>query len=181
MRRKMDKDMQPAVKSRVTSRLATLLIVVMIVAPALLSLVFIVSYGVNCVYMDQWEIVPLFDKLHTGTLSFNDLIAQHNEHRPLLPRLAMLGMGSLTHYNTIAEMYLSWALMCLVCLILFKLFTSSFGFSKISMARFIPVPWLVFSLKQYENMLWGFELVHFMVILFFLLAVYLLAQSRRLH
>jgi len=171
--------MQKIFKHKLIPQIATALIAALIAAPILLNLLFIYRYGVNCVFWDQWNIVPLFDKLYSGNLSFADLFAQHNEHRILLPRLAMLGLGSLTHYNTKAEMYFAWFLLCITCFILFKLFVRLFGFSKLSMAKFIPVVWLVFGLRQYDNLLWGFQLVYFMVVLFFLLAVYLLAESKR--
>jgi len=166
-------------KSKLVWQLTTALIAVLIIAPVLLNLAFIYKYGVNCVFWDQWEVVPLFDKLYSGNLSFADLFAQHNEHRILLPRLVMLGLGSLTHYNTVAEMYFAWFLLCLICFVLFKLFVRTFGFSSMTMAKFIPVVWLTFGLRQYDNLLWGFQFVYFMVVLFFLLMVYLLAESRR--
>jgi len=171
--------MQQVARAKLVSLLTSAIIVVFIIAPILIDLFFIYKYGVNCVYADQWEIVPLFDKLYSGTISFTDLFAQHNEHRILLPRLVMLGLGSLTHYNMVAEMYLSWFLLCIICFILFKLFVRLFGFSKGSVAKFVPVVWLVFGLRQYDNLLWGFQLTYFMVVLFFLLAVYLLAESKK--
>jgi len=171
--------MQKILKHKLIPPFTTALIAALIAVPVLLNLLFIYRYGVNCVFWDQWGIVPLFDKLYAGNLSFADLFALHNEHRILLPRLVMLGLGSLTHYNTVAEMYLSWLLLCIICFILFKLFVRLFGFSKMTMAKFIPVVWLVFGLRQYDNLLWGFQLVYFMVVLFFLLAVYLLAESKK--
>ena len=171
--------MQQLARSKLIPHLITALIALLIISPILLNLAFIYKYGVNCVFWDQWEVVPLFDKMYSGNLSFADLFAQHNEHRILLPRLAMLGLGSLTHYNTKAEMYFAWFLLCIICFILFKLFTRTFGFSRITLAKFIPVVWLTFSLRQYDNLLWGFQFVYFMVVLFFLWMVYLLAESKR--
>jgi len=168
------------VKSRAVHHLTTALIVLLIAAPIILNLVFICKYGVNCVYADQWEMVPLFDKLYSGNLPFADLIAQHNEHRPFMPRIVALSLGSLTKYNTVAEMYFSWFLLCLICFIIFKLYVRSFGFSKISMAKFIPVVWLTFGLRQYEHMLRGDQISMFLEIMFFLLAIYLLSESKRL-
>jgi len=49
--------------------------------------------------------IPLIEKMYNGTLSFSDLLAQHNENRILFPRVVMLSIGSITRYNTIAEMF----------------------------------------------------------------------------
>lgn len=40
--------------------------------------------------VDQWDTVPLYERALQGVLSLRDLIAPHNEHRILLPRLIML-------------------------------------------------------------------------------------------
>jgi hypothetical protein len=156
------------------------IIISLMVTPVVLSLLFIRQYGVNVCFWDQWEIVPLFDKLHAGTLSFTDLFAQHNEHRIFFPRLVMLALGSITHYNNIAEMYFSWFLLCLIGYVIFRIYARSFGTSQGALVKFIPVVWLIFSLRQWENLLWGFQLSWFMVVLFLLLSLYLLGTSKNL-
>ncbi len=70
-------------------------ILILLVLPALISFVFVAVYGVNVVFMDQWDFVPLFDKLYTGSLTFSDLFAQLNEHRFLTYRVIMLALGSI--------------------------------------------------------------------------------------
>jgi hypothetical protein len=155
------------------------LVIILMILPAALCLFYIKTYGVNVVYWDQWEIVPLFDKLHTGHLSFSDLFAQQNEHRILFPRLVMLLLGIITNYNTLAEMYFSFFLICLTGLILFLVYTKIFGRTDTSLLKFVPVIWILFSLRQWENLLWGFQIQFFMVILFFVLAIYLLRASQR--
>jgi hypothetical protein len=156
------------------------LILFFLLLPAALNLIFIAQYGVNCVFWDQWEVVSLFDRLNSGNLSFTDLFSQHNEQRPFLPRVVMLSLGTMTNYNTIAEMYFSWVLLCGICTALFLLFIRHRGRSRLSLIQFIPVVWLVFSLRQIENLLWGFQIAIFMIILLVLLTIYLLAESKGL-
>ncbi len=161
------------------NRIAKWAIIVFLLAlPPIIALIFIKTYGVNVCYWDQWEMVPLFDKLHTGHLTFMDLFAQHNEHRILFPRIVMLLLGVITHYNNLAEMYFSWFLLCLIAYLLFRIYVGPFGATKTALIKFIPIVWLVFSLRQWENLLWGFQIQFFMVVLFFILAVYLLATSK---
>jgi len=156
------------------------IIISLLVLPPVLSLLYIINFGVNVCYADQWVIVPLFDKFFTGQLSLNDLFAFHNEHRILFPRIIMLFLGLITHYNNIAEMLLSWAFLILIAFILFKVYCKYFGFSKNSMLKFIPVIWLVFSLRQWQNLLWGFQLAWFVVVLFILLSLYFLDKRNNL-
>ena len=151
------------------------------VLPALLCLLYIKTYSVNVAIWDQLDCVPLFDKVHTGDLSFADLFAQHNEHRVLFPRLAMLLLGVTTQYNVVAEMYLYWFLLCFVSYLLLIVCIRSSGSIRSSLIKFVPVIWLVFSVRQYENLLFGWQIQWPMVVLFFLLALYLLEMSRSLR
>ncbi len=171
--------MRQFIGSKLIPQRATALIIFFIILPAILNLFFIAKYGVNCVWADQWELVPLFGKLFSGNLSAADLFAQHNEHRVFIPQGVMLALGSATHYNTVAEMYFSWFLLCLICLILWKLFVRLFGMSSITLAKFIPVSWLVFSVRPFWNLLFGFQLGTFLVILLLVLTFYLLMESKR--
>jgi len=155
-----------------------IIFIVLIITPALLCLLFIVLYGVNVVYWDQWEIVNLLDKLHTNTISFTDLVKQHNEHRVVFPLLAMLGLAEITHYNNLAEMCVSWLLICLSCFVLLRLYLRSVKASIFNLVGFIPVSWMLFSVVQWENLLWGFQLCVFILELFLVLSIYLLATAK---
>src|SRR5438128_1219761 len=91
-----------------------------LVLPALLPFNFVYRFGVNLPYWDQWELVPLLAKLHDGQLTLADLTAQHNEHRIFFPRLIMLGLATLTRYNTVAEMYFNAGLLVVLGAVLFR-------------------------------------------------------------
>lgn len=154
------------------------IIIVLMITPAVISLLFIRAYGVNVPFWDQFHFIPLLDKMFSGQLSFADLFAQHNEHRVPFAWLIMLVLGAITHYNNVAEMYFSWFLLCLISCVLLTVYVRNFGTSQGTLAKFIPVVWLIFSLRQWESLLWGITLSIFMMILFFLLSVYFLEKSR---
>ena len=135
-----------------TSRLHKITTSVLLGSPALICLVFIAVYGVNVVFQDQWSFVPIFEKLYSGTLDFSDLIAQHNEHRYLIYRIILIFPGSITRWNNLAEMYLSWFLLCCICFTLYKIYTSSTGSSWSAAAKFIPVPWVIFNPVSYTHL-----------------------------
>jgi len=147
-------------------------------APPLICLIFIIQFGTNVCFWDQWEIVPLFDKFYTGQLSLSDLLAPHNEHIIFFPRIIMLFIGVITHYNNVAEMLFSWTLLVLICLLLYKIFTVNFGHSKNALIQFIPVVWFVFSLRQFGNLLWGFQIAWFLISFFVLLTLYFIGKSK---
>jgi len=155
-----------------------LLIISLIVFPAIITLIFIVRNGINAVMGDSWFFIQLFDKLYSGNLTIADLFAQANEHRIFVPRIIMLTLGTLTQYNIKFEMYFSWALTCLSAFVLYKIFRITPALSRMPIAWFIPVTWLIFSLRSFDNFLTGDHMVYFLVVLCFLLSVYFLQTCK---
>jgi hypothetical protein len=148
--------------------------------PAGIALGFIHAYGMNSVYGDALYFCPLFEKYHQGTLAFQDLYAQHNEHRVLFPRLVMLVLGLATRYNTVAEMYVGWGFICVSAVTVFLLCRRLYPDRLTAAAVFIPAAWVLFSLGQYENLLWGWQMIFFMANAFLLLSMYFLQRAQRL-
>src|SRR5215204_3055084 len=132
----------------------------LILLPVALAFLFVYLYGVTVVHVDQWEIIPRFEKLSLGTLGVSDLFAPHNQHRMLFPWIAMLGLGTITKYNNVAEMYFTLACFLGMLTALFLVFRGSIKprLPFLLPVFFVPIAFLVFSLSQHENMLWGFQL-----------------------
>lgn len=57
----------------------------------------VLVFGSNVPYWDDWDMVPVLTGEQPVTLSY--LWSQHNEHRLLLPRLALLGLLRLTGWD----------------------------------------------------------------------------------
>jgi hypothetical protein len=129
-----------------------------VVLAASVDLYVVHADGVNVVFWDQWVLIPLFVKYFNGRVTLQDLFAQHNEHRMFFPRIVMLAIGGLTHYNNIAEMYCSWVFLCVVALA-YALSTRRvlrpYGGTLLSL---LPVIVLAYSLRQQEVLLFGIEL-----------------------
>jgi hypothetical protein len=128
--------------------------------PIVLLVYLILHSGVNVCILDQFNaIVPLFEKLHSGQLTFADLWERHNEHIIFFPSIIMLALGTLTRYNSIAEMFFTAFLLTLICImyaaVVQKQFTIKFKNFPI---WFFPAALLNFSWVQSENMLWGFQI-----------------------
>ncbi|WP_119066073.1 hypothetical protein [Rubrobacter indicoceani] len=124
--------------------------------PAVLCFAYVRAFGVTVVYSDQWEVVSLFERLSAGTLTFEHLFRLHNEHRFFFPRIVMLGLGSLTAWNNIAEMYLIVAMLTASAGIMLLAFRRSFGPGAVIL--FVPVAFLVLTLRQHLNLLWGYQI-----------------------
>src|SRR3954471_7571354 len=71
--------------------------------PLLVLIAMCAHLYVDVPFGDQWELVPRLDHLDAGTLTFNDVWRQHNEHRPMFPILIMLGLAQFTSWNISAE------------------------------------------------------------------------------
>jgi hypothetical protein len=150
----------------------------LIALPALLSLAFTIAFGVNVVFVDEFTFIPYIAALQTKTLTLQALFEPYNEHRLLFPRLVQLATASVTHFNTKAEMFLYWLCLCGICALFLLIFTKANGFSFSSLLLFAPASYLIFSLRQFENFLFGWEICWGLAALFSILAIYLL-QLRR--
>ena len=153
------------------------LFVVVTVAAASAAFWYVQRFGVNVPFLDQWDAALVFYEREAGTLSVGDLFSQNGENRMFFPRLAVMALAPLTDYNTTAEAYV------LLVGILFNL-GILFAAMKVTMKRtsiaIVVIPAMLFSLRQYENMLPGIQvLVLFFALTFGLLALLLLLLSRR--
>jgi hypothetical protein len=127
--------------------------------PPLLVVQTVRMQAVDVPFWDQWELVPLLEKTSAHQLTWRDLWAQHNEHRLVLPRLAMLALARCTHWDLRAELGVILLLACaefalLVALILRTVRPISPAWS----ALVLVVSLLVFTLAQTENWIWGWQL-----------------------
>jgi hypothetical protein len=145
----------------------------------LLALVAIVGrYHVDVFYWDQWELVPIVDKLYLGTLSFTDLWAQHNEHRPFFPRLVLAYLARATGWNTMAEVTLN---MTMVTALLPVLWWATRSWRRRPDEALPPWTWpvvslLLFSPTQWENWLWGWQFLAFVQVVSSVIGLALLTR-----
>lgn len=74
----------------------------------LLGALFVARYAVNVPMWDEWVMTPLLAAHRAGTLGWHELFAQHNEHRFVTTRLAIIGLYDLFgQWNLVAEMAFS--------------------------------------------------------------------------
>jgi hypothetical protein len=151
-----------------------------LVVPAFLPFNYVYRFGVNVPHFDQWDFVPTLVNFYDGKLSFSELIAQHNEHRLLFPRIIMLGLAWLTGYNTVAEMYFNAALLVAMGAALFYAHVRAFGASNRSLLAFLPLPWIIFTFRQTSNLAWGWQIQITLCALCAVISLLLLDGARQL-
>lgn len=139
----------------------------LVILPACVLGYLVYKYSVNVPIWDQWHTPGfLFEKLGNGVnLSFADLLDQHNESRKVFPRLFFLGLAYLTGWNVQYEILSSLLLACLISLNLYKLSQITLRNNQTQLLLLLALTNLIlFSPAQYENWLWGIQVIVFVPI-----------------
>jgi hypothetical protein len=140
--------------------------------PAMAYLWMIHTGAVNVVFADQWDDVALVGHAYSGTLHLSTLWSQHYENRVFFPNLIVLALAYTTHLNIVTEEYLSAGMLfggtaLIIC-----------AHKRRSPERpwiwYCPVAFLMLSLAQAVNALWGFQMAWYLVLLAVMLALFLL-------
>lgn len=128
--------------------------------PLLFLLACYCCFSHNLPYLDQWEFVPFLEKAFTGSLSFHDFWAQHNEHRILFPRLIMLGLAWLTDWNIYWELMVNVILgVGILGLAWAQMRRSAAALNKQAEPWLLPLfSMLLLALTQWQNWFLGWQL-----------------------
>jgi hypothetical protein len=119
-------------------------------------------YGVNVPYWDEWESVDLFHKVQLGTASASDLFAFHAEHRILTERVVTLVLLRLMgEWSPIGGMLVS-ALVAATTASLWAFTLARLGVRRWTIAVSTVV---LLSPVQWENILWGFQVQFYTLML----------------
>ncbi|MET0649494.1 MAG: hypothetical protein ABW208_23025 [Pyrinomonadaceae bacterium] len=124
----------------------------------------ILRYGVDVPYSDQWNIAHFFEKSARGALTLADLYAQQNEYRQLFPHALFVALGRLTGWNVRYEMFVSLLLACFVAYGVWRLGARTFADPLRRGLLFLLASLLNFSAIQYDNWLFGVQVVYFVPI-----------------
>jgi hypothetical protein len=114
-----------------------------------------------------------------GNLQLSELWAQHNEHRPLIFRIARLFFVWTTNWNLVYEMYFSLVLTILIFVTLLWLvrFTHRPFELKSYAWLLIFIALLNWSPTQFENFLWAMMMCFFFQNIFALLSIIILTTG----
>jgi len=161
---------------------APLACALLMIFPSVMLFSYVRAFGVNVVFWDDWEMIPVFQRAMSGLLSVSDLLAQHNEHRMPIPKLVMVAIGNLTHYDTVAVMLFSWVLICLTCALLFYLYRKQYSWNGHfkHLLIFLPVVLLLFNFRQWQSLLWAITNQIYLMIFAVVATFALLEISRKI-
>jgi hypothetical protein len=131
--------------------------------PVLSYVLLVRGYGVNVVVGDQWDDVVVIDHSYSHLFDWSSLWAQHNENRIFFPNLIVILLAHTTSFNIQVEEYLSLLMLCAATgLLIWAHKSRSAGTAWL---YYCPVVILLFSVVQYENALWGFQMAWYLVLL----------------
>ncbi len=139
--------------------------------------VFVWHYGLNQFADDDWSRVPLIDATLHGHLTFALLWGQYNENRMLVPNLLWAFFGVTTHADTKTIMVFDACLFIAGYAFLLMTCRHTFG-------RWLdPVPTVLvglvwFSLADWQNAMWGFQMAWYLILFFLMAMLLLLAREQ---
>ncbi len=124
-------------------------------------------YYINYPHSDEWLFIPLVEKVWNGTIPWQELYSLHNNHRLFLPRAVLLALIRWTDWD---HRYPVGANIILGALIfgmaVFMLFRSMRRVGGIVPWAALPVlSILMFSLSQWLNWEWGWQIQIWMAVL----------------
>jgi hypothetical protein len=134
-------------------------------------------------FWDDWGLVDFFGRIRNGTVNFGDFFAQHNEHRIFFPKIIFAILAFSSKWNIKLETYFSLLLALVNFVVLYKIAASSYNKNnKILFHLFNLTTCIVnFSLIQYDNWLWGFQISWLLINTFLILAIFILSVPKNLH
>jgi len=147
--------------------------------PIIIVGIYISLLGINFPFWDQWEVIPLLMKQKEGLLTFADFFAQHNEHRPLFPRLIWIALAGATHYNINAQLWINLLIVIGTFIFFINRSIKTWAKFNITVPPFtIPlISFLVFNLGQRESWLQGIQTIMFLEVACVVIGLFLLAEN----
>jgi len=154
------------------------ILIVLSVVPLIFLVSQIHKYKVDVPVWDQWDFVPVLEKTYEQNLTFKDLWEPHNEHRLFFPRIVMIILADISDWNLSYELYFNVVLAFGIFLLLAYQVKTTLASSKkfISLWIIPAISIIVFSLNQWENWLWGWNIQILLNIFSVVGAVVLLAN-----
>jgi len=146
--------------------LLVLVCFILAIAPVIALGKFLASNPINLIFGDEWVIAATYVKMLQGNLTFQDLMSQHNESRLFFPELIFFGLANLTgDYNTYRETILMFITAGLVSLNIFMLSRLTLSLQNWQHLALLAIAnLLIFSPMQWENWIWGIQLIVFIPI-----------------
>lgn len=138
---------------------------IVLIIPIIFGVGFAFKYGVNTLFMDDWSVLGWYDAAMQNGLSLDNLLAQHNEHRLLFPKLILLASMFLSHGNIIVDIYIiQFLLACTYLGVVFWVTNFLKRKGWISIFTCVLFGLLLYNIVQIENLLWGFQVGFYLLL-----------------
>jgi hypothetical protein len=157
---------------RIDPRLVRLMTVVGFGLPFIAYLWLLVRFTVNTMYADQWSDVTVIQQSYAHFFPWGAMWIQHFENRVFFPNIIVVVLAHSMHFNVQVEEYLGAVL--LIASTAVTIWAHKRRSRSLPWLYYCPVAFLAFSVVQYQNTLWGFQLAWFMVLLALTVVVLLL-------
>lgn len=132
---------------------------------------------INLPFMDEWDQSVKISLLTAeGKLQFKDLFSQHNEHRTLANNLITVLLTYFADLDIRIQFYISFVLVICIFLFIIDIFRRSQGDKFLYII--IPFALLLFSMRQKDNWLWGFQLQWFFVVFCLFASLWILTIAK---
>ncbi len=138
------------------------------IALALIPLIYLIHiisyYSVDVPYWDDWLFIPLLEKSYEGTMTFQDLLAPQAPHRLFFSRIIILGLAHLTGWNAYYQIGFNILLgIGIFAALTYQLKVTAKEIKSHAAVWLIPMfALVVFSLSQWENWTWGWQIAVFL-------------------
>ena len=169
------------IDAELANRRHNLLIGTAVGLPALLYLLFVSHYSVDVPWsVDDWSIIAFVSRSVHGHLDIGSLWSQYGDRRPFLGRLIFVAFGSIDHLNEKSVMLFSGVIFVASFVLLLLTFRSHLR-TRLTFFRVLGLGIVWFSVADYLNALWSFQLSWYLVVFFLVSMMYLLLvpKSRR--
>lgn len=142
------------------------LVKLLVIIPVLALGFLLWKYGVNYPFMDEWDTPgTALVQFNLGQLTPELLMRQHNESRKFFPRLLFIFLSRFTNWNPRYGMAISFLLSCITAGNIYYLSKLTFKSSQRNKLICLTLACiLIFSPMQWENWLFGLQLITFIPI-----------------
>ncbi|MCP4146283.1 MAG: hypothetical protein GY757_00905 [bacterium] len=132
---------------------------------------------VDIPFGDQWDFIPLLEQSYSDEVSLSELSAQHNEHRLFFPRAIMLVLAHMSGWDISFELAVNLLLgMGIFVVIAMQVYDLKKKTGISELAWSLPIlSMIVFSLNQWENWVWGWQIQIFLCVLCVVIGIMLLS------
>lgn len=166
--------------SYMNQKLSSIIAVTLSAIPILMLIILLNQYAVNIPFWDQWDVIYLFDKYDRGDLTFSDFWAQHNEHRLVFPKLLFLLLGLISNYNVRYEIAMNVILALINYMVIIAHIhknRSFYHFTYHHKILWVVCSAFIFSLIQWQNWMWGFQIQWFLCMTGVIVGAYIFSND----